>query len=137
MVNIQALKLVPGRNWCAEAKARATASLTRSSAWSLLDESERAKARRCGRCSTTAALTSVNCCSTLEAFVVGLISAESSDKESIRRELPIRSIARPLEVGPTEVRRVDIMRAGEFPHAVLLSGALMSAAPSSVGVMPT
>src|SRR3954467_15507532 len=68
----------------------------------------------------------------LEWFVVdGLLSVESSDRECIRRELPIGSIARPLEVGPTEVRRVDIMHGGEFPHAVLLSDPHPGATPSS------
>src|SRR4051812_7608618 len=98
MVNIQALKLVPGRNWCAAAKARATASPTRSSAWSLLVANERAKARRCGRCSTTAALTSENLGSTLESPI--------ALDESLRDAGLECPIARPLEVGPTEVRRV-------------------------------
>src|SRR3954471_18591714 len=99
MVNIQALKLVPGRNWCAAARARATASPTRSSAWSLLVASERANARRCGRCSTTAALTSENLGSTLESATGGL----DESRRDAGFECPI---ARPHEVGPTEVRRV-------------------------------
>src|SRR5215471_5186779 len=109
MVKIQALKLVPGRNWCAEARARATASPTRSSAWSLLVASDRAKARRCGRCSTTAALTSENLGSTLVSTMFCFDDSRTGKSrvgESLCDAGLDCPIARPLEVGPTEVRRV-------------------------------
>src|SRR5262245_25922107 len=54
MVKIQALKLVPGVNCSAAARARTAASCTRSSARSRLRVSDRAKARRCGMLSTRA-----------------------------------------------------------------------------------
>src|SRR5690242_1699737 len=54
MVKIQALKLVPGVNCCEALIARTIVSLTRSSAWSRLRVSDRAKARRCGSTSSSA-----------------------------------------------------------------------------------
>src|SRR5262249_10476646 len=55
MVKIQALKLVPGVNCSAAARARTAASCTRSSARPRLRVSDLAKARRCGMLSTSAA----------------------------------------------------------------------------------
>src|SRR5262249_37940484 len=54
MVKIHALKLVPGVNWSAAARARTAASCTRSSARSRFRVSDLAKARRCGMLSTRA-----------------------------------------------------------------------------------